>query len=352
MNKPSIGSLSRKRRVAVGGAEQQWVETEPLFPGKNDCLLVKPALDGVDLIEWAKRNEDYLEKLVLEHCVVMFRGFDIPTIEKFEEFTHAASGTGALEYKLRAGPRRQVKGKIYTSTDYRKDQMIYPHHEGAFQPEFPGRIFFYSVTPAETGGETPVGDARRIMKRIPEEIMQRFVDRGGVLYRRNFGGRFGLPWQRVFSTSNKDEVGAICRKRGVDFEWKGEDWIVTTVVGPALINHPKTKETIWFNHATFFNLSTLPKDIQEGLLASFAVEDLPNHTYYGDGSTIEAETLEALRAAYAAEMAYTPWQPHDLMVVDNILAVHARQPYTGERLTTVAMADAYNWSDVWAGAPT
>jgi alpha-ketoglutarate-dependent taurine dioxygenase len=345
---PSIGKVGRARRQTIGGSQEQWIKTEPSFPGKNDALLVTPAVDGIDLVDWARQNAEYLEDLVLKHGVVWFHGFAIPTVERFEEFTFAASSSGALEYKLRAGPRRQVKGRVYTSTDYPKDQSIFPHNEGAFQPEFPGKLFFYSVTPAETGGETPIGDNRKITARIPDEIIKRFVDRGGVLYRRNFGGRFGLPWQRVFSTEDKDQVAAICSEKGVDFEWKGDDWVMTEVVGPALVKHPKTGESIWFNHATFFNISALPETIREGLLASFAVEDLPNNTYYGDGSPIEPETLEVLRAAYNAEMVYRPWHAQDLMIIDNILAVHARQPFTGERLTTVAMADPYNWSDVWA----
>ena len=176
-------------------------------------------------------------------------------------------------------------------------------------------------------------------------MKQRFIERG-VLYKRNFGGRFGLPWQTVFSTDDKDEVAAICGRNGIQWEWKGDDWVQTKVVGPAVVKHPRTGEAIWFNHATFFHVTTLPPTIQDGLLATFDEDDLPNNTYYGDGSPIEQEVLDTLRQIYREEMVYFPWQHQDILAVDNILMVHGRRPYAGERKTVVGMADALQWEKV------
>src|SRR3989442_15923563 len=89
-------------------------------------------------------------------------------------------------------------------------------------------------------------------------------------------------------------------------------------VRPAIATHPRTGESVWFNHAAFFHVSTLDPMIREALLASYAQEDLPNNTYYGDGSPIEAEVLDHIRAAYAAELVAFPWQPQDVMVLDNM----------------------------------
>ena len=101
---------------------------------------------------------------------------------------------GAIEYHYRAGPRTRVQGNIYTSTDYPPDQSIFPHNEGAFQPVLPTRIFFYCVTPPQQGGQTPLGDNRKLTARIPAVIKQRFLEKG-VMYRRNYGFGIGLPWQ-------------------------------------------------------------------------------------------------------------------------------------------------------------
>ena len=68
-------------------------------------------------------------------------------------------------------------------------------------------------------------------------------------------------------------------------------------------------------------------------------EDLPNNTYDGDGSPMEPEVLDALRAAYCAETVAFPWQEGDILMLDNMLAAHGRAPFTGPRRILVAMAE-------------
>jgi alpha-ketoglutarate-dependent taurine dioxygenase len=36
-----------------------------------------------------------------------------------------------------------------------------------------------------------------------------------------------------------------------------------------------------------------------------------------------------------------PWQRGDVLLVDNFLAVHGREPFSGERRILVAMSDLY-----------
>jgi hypothetical protein len=71
---------------------------------------------------------------------------------------------------------------------------------------------------------------------------------------------------------------------------------------------------------------------------SFAREDLPVNSYYGDGSEIEAEVLHAILVAYDAASIRFPWQVGDVMLLDNMLVAHGREPFTGDRLITVAFS--------------
>jgi hypothetical protein len=112
------------------------------------------------------------------------------------------------------------------------------------------------------------------------------------------------------------------------------------------VQHPQTGEPVWFNHATFFHVSTLPEAVREGLAAGLAEEDLPANTYYGDGSPIEPETLEHLRAAYREETVLFPWRQGDLLMLDNMLVAHGRSPFRGPRKILVAMADPISWDAV------
>jgi len=231
-----------------------------------------------------------------------------------------------------------VKGNIYTSTDYPASQAIFLHNENSYQQEWPLKIFFFCRRAAEAGGETPITDVRKVLARIAPEIRDRFASRRWM-YVRNFGDGFGLSWQSVFQSADKAEVERHCQARGIEVEWKAGDRLRTRAVRSALSRHPKTGEPVWFNHATFFHVSTLEAGLRDSLLAEFPDGDLPANTYYGDGSPIEPEVLDHLRAAYRAETVSFSWQPGDLLMLDNMLVAHGRAPYSGDREILVGMAE-------------
>ena len=91
---------------------------------------------------------------------------------------------------------------------------------------------------------------------------------------------------------------------------------------------------------------SLHPDLRNGLLAQFKPEDLPNHTYYGDGSEIEGEVLEELRAAYNAESIANPWQAGDVLLIDNMMTSHGRKSFKGARKVLVGMAEQHTRTDI------
>ena len=68
-------------------------------------------------------------------------------------------------------------------------------------------------------------------------------------------------------------------------------------------------------------------------------EDLPYNTYYGDGSAIEADTLAEVQAAYDAETVGFDWEPGDVLLVENMITAHGREPFEGQRSILVSMSD-------------
>jgi alpha-ketoglutarate-dependent taurine dioxygenase len=299
---------------------------------------------GMDLAAWAAQQRDALEEKLLRHGALLFRGFPVRSVEQFDQVI-ASLSPGALEYMFRASPRTRVGGNIYTSTDYPADQMIFPHNEHSYSPRFPLRLFFYCHIPSETGGETPIGATRAVRARIRPEIEARFREQG-VLYVRNYGDGFGLPWPTVFQTQDRAEVEAYCASVGIEVDWKQDNRLRTLQRGPAMVRHPRTGEEVWFNHATFFHISTLPPAIRDPLQAEFDAMDLPTNTFYGDGSPIEPEVLEALRQAYLDSLVKFRWQQGDVLFIDNMLAVHGREPFTGKRAILTGMAEAMLAKDV------
>ncbi len=333
---PSLKNLGAVKRRAVTVSSEALVRFGALSTGGLP-LLVEPASQGVDLAGWAASSRSLLEEKLQRHGGILFRGFNLQGPEDLEAFIRAVSGQ-SLEYRERSSPRTEVKGNIYTSTDYPADQQIFLHNENSYQKEWPLKIFFLCRQAAEQGGETPIADCRKVLARIAPEIQQRFASRQWM-YVRNFGSGFGLSWQTVFQTTDREVVERHCREKGIQLEWKEGDRLRTRAVRPAIARHPATGEPIWFNHATFFHVSTLAPALREALSAELVEDELPANTYYGDGAPIEPEVMEHLREAYRGETISFPWQPGDLLMLDNMLVAHGRAAYAGPRQILVGMAE-------------
>ncbi|MBW4630834.1 MAG: TauD/TfdA family dioxygenase [Iphinoe sp. HA4291-MV1] len=336
----NIGHLGTVRRQTVNISPGSLIKTEFIQLGTNFPLVIKPSIKGVNLQNWAKNNREFLKTELLQYGAILFRDFKVKSIEEFEQIIAAICGE-AMEYRYRASPRTQVGGRIYTSTDYPAEQSIFPHNEHAYSPTFPLKIFFFCMTPAQSGGETPIGSCRKVFERIHPDIRDRFIEKK-VMYMRNFGDGFGLPWQTVFQTTDKTKVEEYCKSNGIEVEWKEGNRLRTRQVGPAVIKHPQTSEMVWFNHVTFFHVSTLEPTVRDSLLTNLKEEDLPTNTYYGDGSLIEPSVLAHLREAYQQEMVTFSWQKGDVLMLDNMLSIHARTPFVPPRKILVGMAEPYS----------
>jgi alpha-ketoglutarate-dependent taurine dioxygenase len=306
-------------------------------------LIVEPAAN-INLTKWASNNPSVIEADLAKHGAILFRGFNVNSAEKLEEFIVAVSGE-ALKYNERSSPRSQVSGGIYTSTDYPANASIFPHNEQSYNLVFTQKIYFCCILCAAQGGETPVVDCRNIFNRISPKIRERFIERR-YMYVRNFREHLGLSWQTAFQTTDKSVVENYCCKNDIEFEWREEDSLRTRQVRRAVAKHPRTGEMVWFNHLTFFHVSTLDPAVRGLLLSQYAEEDLPNNTYYGDGSPIEPSILDELRAAYLAEKVIFKWQEGDVLMLDNMLIAHAREPFLGERKVIVGMAEQANWNSI------
>jgi alpha-ketoglutarate-dependent taurine dioxygenase len=336
-------TLPQIKRRAVTVSPQNQVRVRCLNPEDEFIYVVEPALRGVDLTAWAGANKGWVEEKLYRHGAVLFRGFDVSAAH-FESFVPAVSAQ-AMEYRERSSPRSQVGDKVYTSTDYPPDQTIFPHNEHSYSLTFPLKLFFYCDLPARRGGATPLADTRKVLRSISPETRARFAEKKWT-YVRNFGDGFGLPWQTVFQTSDRSAVERYCQNSGIEFEWKDGDRLRTRQVREAVLRHPHTGEPTWFNHITFFHISTLEPNLRDAIMADFEEADYPNNTYYGDGSPIEPQVVDELRKAYRRHLTSFAWQKGDIILLDNMLTSHARSSYEGDRRVLFGMSEPITRSDL------
>ncbi|MBE9209302.1 TauD/TfdA family dioxygenase [Nostoc sp. LEGE 06077] len=334
--KPSLKSLGISKRQAI----TDLVQITPLIAENSLPLLIQANVEGVNLVAWAANNQELIKKSLLQYGGILFRKFQVTEIAEFQQFIRVVAGD-LLEYCDRSSPRSAIQGKIYTSTDHPSNQKILLHSENSYAANWPLKICFYCVKPAQQGGETPIADIRKIYQRISPAVLEKFAQKQ-VMYVRNFGDGFGLPWQNVFQTSQPEKVAEFCYQNQIKFKWKAENRLRTYSIRPAIAKHPITGENVWFNHALFFHISSLETNIRESLLAEFGEENLPHNTYYGDGSPIEPEILDEIRAAYQQETVIFPWLTGDVLMLDNMLTAHGRQPFFGNRKVVVGMAEPYS----------
>lgn len=315
-------------------------------PTQTLPLIVEDTSGAIDLLTWAAEHRDAILVCQTTYGAVLFRGFDFSGREAFEEFITITS-CAPITYSERSSPRDYVGGKIYTSTSHRADQEIFLHNEQSYNLSFPRCIYFYCDIAAQQGGETPMADTRKIFARLPAELQCKLMDKG-YIYQRNFNRSFGLSWQEAFQSDDKDTVSKYCKDNQIDFHWDETDSeieLTTMQKREVVAVHPITGEKCWFNHCTFFNFYTLDAAIQEALKLNIDIQHMPNHTLFGDGTELTESEVEYLKDAYLAEKVMLPWQKNDVLMMDNMLSSHGREPFTGERLVLVGMSDVRQWHD-------
>lgn len=338
----------KRSRQAIDASDTgDWVQTRPLLADSKIPLLIEPKLEGVDLCAWAEGNKPMIDQLLAQHFALLFRGFEFQkpeVIGRFDRFVDLTTSGERLHYKDRSTPRNTHGDRIYDATVYPAEQTIALHNEGTYWTAWARKLYFACAQNATTGGQTPIADTHAIYQRIDPAIRAEFEARD-ILYVRNFNNGFGLDWQTVFQTEDKREAEAYCRANSIEFEWKDGGRMRTRQRRPAVRLHPELGLPLWFNHGAFFHVSSLDPAMRDLFLAELGEAELPYNTYYGDGGPIDPEVIAHLRQAYLDEKVVFRWQDGDIALYDNMRIAHAREPYTGERTTLVAMTEAYSASD-------
>ena len=312
---------------------------------ENMPLLIEPAndLEGspTALASWLAGWRHALDDRLHDRGGVLLRGFGIGSPETFHDVVTAIEPR-LLSYVGGDSPRKSVADRIYTSTEFPPELEIGLHNELSYTRSWPERLFFCSLVVADSGGETHIADGRNVLEQMEPAVRDRFAEQG-VLYRQHLRDGDsesgpGKSWQETFETTDRNEVERICHDQGVEFSWTPRG-LRTSLHNPGVVTHPSTGEDCWFNQADLWHASFDTVKDQQSVreAADNGEEPLGCHACYGDGTEIPIEDLQAVRSAYRRSEVVFPWRTGDLLILDNVIAMHGRKPFTGDRRVLVAM---------------
>ncbi|MGP1384065.1 MAG: amino acid adenylation domain-containing protein [Thainema sp.] len=330
-----IKSFKAVQPKPVQWVEEELIQTSYLSAESSLPLVIQPKDEAMDLSDWAEHNRPWLEQQLQQHGAILFRGFGLQSATDFEQVAQAICPSLFGDYGDL--PREGMGGKVYGSTPYPAEQAIRFHNESSHLHRWPMKIWFFCVQAAQQGGETPIIDCRKAYQLLSPNLRQRLQEKR-LMYVRNFTDGLDVSWQSFFQTCDRTVVEAECRRHQMQVEWIDQG-LRTRQIRPAVLPHPKTGDWVLFNQIQLHHIAYLEPSVRQSLLSLFGESNLPRNVYYGDGSPIEESVLAELDAVYEQAKVQFPWQAQDMLMLDNMLVAHGRNPFVGSRKIVVTMGE-------------
>lgn len=319
--------------------------------------------DLLPFLDWLAAHRDTVEATLAEVGAVLFRGVDAATPERFERVVRTLSPALKNDY-LGTSPRDGVTDHVFEASGLPGYYPIPQHCEMTFVKQPPARLFFGCMVAPERHGETPLVDFRRVWDDLDPAVRERFETRG-VRIIRNYaapgqrGGMFQLKaWDAMFQTRDRDVAQAKAEAEDFEVTWLPDGGLRLVSHHPAGRIHAPTGRMTWFNHSQVFHIGAAAGEYRRiqalrphprtWAMTRFAEAlvgwqrlttdpiDQPMHTTFDDGSEISEADMDAVREAIWKNMARVPWQPGDVVAIDNFAVSHGRMPYSGPRNIVVA----------------
>lgn len=315
---------------------ERQIETEYFLFRPGFPCIIQPNKNNINLIKCVKENQKFLESNLLQHGAILFRGFGIDSVSKFEEVVSTICPNLFANYGDL--PREDGSEIVYSSTPYPNDLPILFHNESSHLHQWPLKIWFCCIQAAQQGGETPIVDCHKVYQLLDHTLTD-LLEQKQLMYVRNYIEGLGVSWQSFFNTTDRSLVEQYCHQSGVEYQWLSDNGLRTRKVKPAISYHPKIGKPVFFNQVQLHHIFYLESEVKASLISALGTENLPRNVYYGDGSPIEDSVMEEISSAYQKAQVNTSWQKGDVLMLDNMRAAHGRNSYKGNRKIIVAMGE-------------
>src|SRR5437867_10467437 len=313
--------------------------TVDLDAGKLPVLRAEASGDAE---RWAAEHRDALRTLVAGHGSLLVRGLGLRDVAETDAVFRRL---GSLMPETEAfAPRRRYAQGLYSSSKWPPTQPMCMHHGLSYALEPPSLMLFACLTPAASGGATPVADSPAVLDALPADLVERFEQAGWLLIR-NYNEEIGASLADAFGTDDREAVESYCRDHAIDFEWRPGGGLRTRQRRCAVVPHPSDGRRCWFKQIAFLNEWRLDPVLRGYLVVVYSEVALPFNTRFGNGDPIGADIVQTINETYQAHTVCERWEAGDLLLVDNIRTAHARESFEGPREVVVAMADPVHLAD-------
>lgn len=306
--------------------------------GRPAIALAPAAAGGQQAAGWIGEHRAEIRAALDNFGHLLIRGLKIEDVDDFVAARDAYFGDH-LPYRERSTPRSEFAKGVYSSTDLPARHPIRLHNESSYVLTFPGTLLFGCVEAAAEGGATTVGDSREVLRRLDPALAASLREHGWTLLR-NYHPSLSLSWSDAYGIADRGALEDYLRKHLTAWRWRPDGGLMTSQLRAAVLRHPATGEETWFNHVAFWNRHTMAPDFRAVLLESYGEDGLPYDTLRGDGTPLTEEEAGHLNEVYRQVERCEPYRAGDLLLVDNLISCHGRQPYRGERRVLVAMGEA------------
>lgn len=317
------------------------LQIEPLIQeGFPATITFNEELSSDAFMEWYEENKETYDHLLLSSGAILLRGLNINAAPKFQQLMESLY-PNPKSFLDGNSTRGKYTSNVYNASEYDAGTIIQLHTEYSYSNIWPAIICFSCVTAPDHGGQTTVGDCRKIISLLDDKIVDEF-EKKGITYIRNLhdGSGLGPSWMEAFETDDKEVVEQYCSQNDMQITWGPNNSLKIIQTRPAIRRHPVTGDKLWFNQVDQFYPKIYGDEVYLTLLSMVDDDEeaLPMSSRYGDGSEIQKEYIEKIIEALEKVTVPINWQVGDLAIVDNMLSLHGRLPYKGNRKILVSMA--------------